>query len=172
VRAAVTGGAGFIGSHVVDALVARGDDVHVIDNFATGRRENLNAAAAVHEHDRGSGANVDVPYSNAIRAEVSVCTGLGRRCTHKDHDGRPDGPTSDGRGTSLDAIRLPSARGHIEVRLTRCASAAGRAEAAADQLGQRYPAAAEVLTPRQQQALVRRRGGTCLAWAPFDDAHW
>jgi len=51
VRAAVTGGAGFIGSHVVDALVARGDDVHVVDNFATGRRENLNRAATVHEHD-------------------------------------------------------------------------------------------------------------------------
>jgi len=51
VRAAVTGGAGFIGSHVVDALVARGDDVHVIDNFATGRRENLNHAATLHEHD-------------------------------------------------------------------------------------------------------------------------
>jgi UDP-glucose 4-epimerase len=51
VRAAVTGGAGFIGSHVVDALVARGDDVHVIDNFATGRRENLSDAASVHEHD-------------------------------------------------------------------------------------------------------------------------
>ena len=50
-RAAVTGGAGFIGSHVVDALVARGDEVHVIDNFATGRRENLNSAATVHEHD-------------------------------------------------------------------------------------------------------------------------
>ena len=50
-RAAVTGGAGFIGSHVVDALVARGDDVHVIDNFATGRRENLNDAATLHEHD-------------------------------------------------------------------------------------------------------------------------
>ena len=50
-RAAVTGGAGFIGSHVVDALVARGDEVHVLDNFATGRRENLNDAATVHEHD-------------------------------------------------------------------------------------------------------------------------
>ena len=50
-RAAVTGGAGFIGSHVVDALVARGDDVHVVDDFSTGRRENLNPAAAVHEHD-------------------------------------------------------------------------------------------------------------------------
>jgi UDP-glucose 4-epimerase len=51
VRAVVTGGAGFIGSHTVDALVARGDEVHVVDSFATGRRENLNAAAAVHEHD-------------------------------------------------------------------------------------------------------------------------
>jgi UDP-glucose 4-epimerase len=51
VRAAVTGGAGFIGSHVVDALVARGDEVHVIDNFATGRRENLNEAATVEEID-------------------------------------------------------------------------------------------------------------------------
>ena len=50
-RAAVTGGAGFIGSHVVDALVARGDDVHVVDNFSTGRRENLNPSAALHEHD-------------------------------------------------------------------------------------------------------------------------
>jgi UDP-glucose 4-epimerase len=51
VRAAVTGGAGFIGSHVVDALVARGDEVHVVDNFATGRRENLNEAATMHELD-------------------------------------------------------------------------------------------------------------------------
>ena len=50
-RAAVTGGAGFIGSHVVDALVARGDEVHVVDNFATGRRENLNEAATLYEHD-------------------------------------------------------------------------------------------------------------------------
>jgi UDP-glucose 4-epimerase len=51
VRAAVTGGAGFIGSHVVDALVARGDEVHVVDNLATGRRENVNAAATLHERD-------------------------------------------------------------------------------------------------------------------------
>jgi UDP-glucose 4-epimerase len=51
VRAAVTGGAGFIGSHVVDALVARGDEVYVVDNFATGRRENLNEAATLMEID-------------------------------------------------------------------------------------------------------------------------
>ena len=50
-RAVVTGGAGFIGSHVVDALLARGDEVHVVDNLATGRRENLNGAGPLHEHD-------------------------------------------------------------------------------------------------------------------------
>lgn len=37
----ITGGAGFIGSHLADRLLARGDEVLVIDNFATGRRDNL-----------------------------------------------------------------------------------------------------------------------------------
>jgi UDP-glucose 4-epimerase len=42
----VTGGAGFIGSNLVDALLARGDDVVVLDNLATGRRANLDSALA------------------------------------------------------------------------------------------------------------------------------
>ncbi len=42
-RTAVTGGAGFIGSHLVEYLLGRGDDVLVIDNLSTGRRENLEA---------------------------------------------------------------------------------------------------------------------------------
>ncbi|CAK9147218.1 unnamed protein product [Ilex paraguariensis] len=40
-RIVVTGGAGFVGSHLVDKLIARGDDVIVIDNFFTGRKENV-----------------------------------------------------------------------------------------------------------------------------------
>jgi UDP-glucose 4-epimerase len=45
-RCLVTGGAGFIGSHLVDRLLADGHEVVVIDNFATGRQENLKAAAS------------------------------------------------------------------------------------------------------------------------------
>ena len=43
----VTGGAGFIGSHIAAALVERGDEVRVLDDFSTGRLENL---AAISEH--------------------------------------------------------------------------------------------------------------------------
>jgi UDP-glucose 4-epimerase len=43
-RALVTGGAGFIGSNLVDALLERGDEVTVVDNLTTGRRENLAGA--------------------------------------------------------------------------------------------------------------------------------
>jgi UDP-glucose 4-epimerase len=45
-KALVTGGAGFIGSNLVDALLARGDEVTVVDDLSTGRRENLDEALA------------------------------------------------------------------------------------------------------------------------------
>ncbi|HKA66877.1 MAG TPA: NAD-dependent epimerase/dehydratase family protein [Solirubrobacterales bacterium] len=45
-RCLVTGGAGFIGSNLVDALLARGDEVTVVDDLSTGRRENLDGALA------------------------------------------------------------------------------------------------------------------------------
>jgi UDP-glucose 4-epimerase len=51
VRAIVTGGAGFIGSHVVDALLARDDEVHVLDDLSKGIRENVSAPAELHVAD-------------------------------------------------------------------------------------------------------------------------
>ncbi len=50
-RALVTGGAGFIGSHIVDLLIAEGHDVSVVDNLATGKRSNLNPRAHFYEMD-------------------------------------------------------------------------------------------------------------------------
>ena len=47
----VTGGAGFIGSHVVDAYLAAGHEVAVVDNLASGSRVNLNPAARFHQAD-------------------------------------------------------------------------------------------------------------------------
>ena len=50
-RAIVTGGAGFIGSHVVDALLARGDDVLVLDDLSNGKPENLPEGAQLEVVD-------------------------------------------------------------------------------------------------------------------------
>lgn len=50
-RILVTGGAGFIGSHVVDAYIAAGHEIAVLDNFTTGNEANLNPAAEVHRLD-------------------------------------------------------------------------------------------------------------------------
>lgn len=51
-KAVVTGGAGFIGSHIVDALVERGFDTHVVDNYAGGKKEErFNPKATYHEVD-------------------------------------------------------------------------------------------------------------------------
>ncbi len=48
-RVLVTGGAGFIGSHVADALAARGDEVVVVDDLSTGRTDRLDSQIALHK---------------------------------------------------------------------------------------------------------------------------
>jgi UDP-glucose 4-epimerase len=60
VKILVTGGAGFIGSHVVDTFIADGHEVVVVDDLSTGRRSNLNPAATFYEIDIRSDALADV----------------------------------------------------------------------------------------------------------------
>src|SRR5581483_4501842 len=79
-RAIVTGGAGFIGSHLVDALLARGDEVHAVDNLATGSQDNVAAAAELHELDIRDPAlralaerlRPDVVFHLAAQADVAT----------------------------------------------------------------------------------------------------
>lgn len=52
----VTGGAGFIGSHVAESFLARGDTVHILDDLSTGKRANLPAGATFHQLDLRSAA--------------------------------------------------------------------------------------------------------------------
>lgn len=58
-RVLVTGGAGFIGSHVADALIARGHEVHVLDDLSGGFRENVPAAAAFTQGSVADATAVD-----------------------------------------------------------------------------------------------------------------
>jgi UDP-glucose 4-epimerase len=73
-RALVTGGAGFIGSHLVDALVARGDEVVVLDDLSTGRRDYVNPAAQFRPHDvrEPFESRADVVFHLAAQADVGT----------------------------------------------------------------------------------------------------
>ena len=66
----VTGGGGFIGSHLVDALLARGERVRVLDNFSAGRRANLkpNNALVIVEGD--------IRDLEACRLAATGCDGI------------------------------------------------------------------------------------------------
>src|SRR5438132_3500410 len=77
-RAVVTGGAGFIGSNLVDSLLARGDEVTVVDNFASGKRSNLSPGAALFEHDIREPFSVDADVIFHLAAQADVQTSMKR----------------------------------------------------------------------------------------------
>ena len=68
--ALVTGGAGFIGSHLVEGLLARGVAVRVLDNFATGRLENLAAVTGKIELLEGDVSNLTTVRSAVRKVDV------------------------------------------------------------------------------------------------------
>src|SRR3954470_11091748 len=75
VRAIVTGGAGFIGSHLVDALVERGDEVTVVDDLSSGKREHLNPNARLEERDIRQGfdaTGAETVFHLAAQADVQT----------------------------------------------------------------------------------------------------
>lgn len=77
-RALVTGGAGFIGSHLVDALVGRGDEVVVIDDLSTGRREYVSPAALFRPHDIREPFSTDAEVVFHLAAQADVGTSMER----------------------------------------------------------------------------------------------
>jgi UDP-glucose 4-epimerase len=77
VRAVVTGGAGFIGSTLVDTLLARGDEVHAVDDLSAGRREHVAPEAELHVLDVReplvdtlAGARPEVVFHLAAQVDV------------------------------------------------------------------------------------------------------
>tara|TARA_B100001989_G_C24547905_1_gene472239 strand:- start:3290 stop:4189 length:900 start_codon:yes stop_codon:yes gene_type:complete len=55
----VTGGAGFIGSNLVDSLIEKNNEVHIIDNFLSGKIQNCHSNAIIHELDIADEKNLD-----------------------------------------------------------------------------------------------------------------
>jgi UDP-glucose 4-epimerase len=72
----ITGGAGFVGSHVADALVGRGDDVVVLDDLSTGRRVNVEHLVASGSAELIEGSVTDAELVNELMAGCECCLHL------------------------------------------------------------------------------------------------
>jgi UDP-glucose 4-epimerase len=114
VKALVTGGAGFIGSTLVDALLARGDAVTVVDDLSTGRRQNLDAAleagASLFERDIRDGSAM-AELAREVKPEVVFHLAAQIDVRHSVADPAFDAAINVG-GTAnvLDAARAAGAR--------------------------------------------------------------
>ena len=82
-RAVVTGGAGFIGSNLVDALLARGDEVVAVDDLSSGRREHVSPGAAFVEADIRDGID---PTGAAVVFHLAAQADVQTSVRRPDHD--------------------------------------------------------------------------------------
>jgi dTDP-glucose 4,6-dehydratase len=85
-RVVVAGGAGFLGSHLVDRLLERGDHVVAVDNLCTGRRSNI---AHLAEHPRFAFVEHDVTQPLSIDGAVDVVMNLASPASPKDYFALP-----------------------------------------------------------------------------------
>jgi dTDP-glucose 4,6-dehydratase len=109
-RVVVAGGAGFIGSHLCDRLLERGDEVIAVDNFLTGARSNLTTMA---DHDRFSFVEHDVCQPLAVDGSVDAVLHLASPASPKDFATLPLeilAVGSDGTRNLLELARTKGAR--------------------------------------------------------------
>lgn len=115
----ITGGAGFIGSHVADRLLARGDRVLVIDNFATGRRDNL----AAHPHlTLVEGTIADTALVDRLCAEFKPELVVHAAASYKDPDNWAEDARTNVVGTAnvVQAARRHRVRRFIYFQTSLC----------------------------------------------------
>ena len=114
----VTGGAGFIGSHIVDALVEKGHRVLVLDDLSTGKAENVNAAAELHQLDIRSAEAAESIASEKVSAIYHLAAQMDVRRSTED-------PVFDASVNVLGALNLLQAAVNAGVEQVIFASTGG-----------------------------------------------
>ena len=150
----VTGGAGFIGSNIVDAYLERGHEVHVFDDLSTGQRGNLNAKAQLHE--------VDIADPRAARSVVSIKPDvLSHHAAQMDVRHSVADPTFDARVNILGFINLLEAAKNCGVKKVIFASSGGAVYGEQDV----FPAPEDHVTrPASPYGVSKRAGELYLSY--------
>ena len=118
-RILVTGGAGFIGSHLVDALLARGHGVRVLDNLSTGKRGNLPLSNPVLELVEG-----DVADAPTLNAALHGCTAVAHLAAVASVQASVDDPVATHQSNFIGTLNLCEAMREQGVRRVVFASSA------------------------------------------------
>ena len=118
-RILVTGGAGFIGSHLVDALLARGHAVTVLDDFSTGTRRNLLAAAASGRLTVIEGSILDQGTLDRVMRSTEAVFHLAVQCVRRSLGMPIENHDANATGT---LYTLEAARRHRVGRFVYCSS--------------------------------------------------
>jgi UDP-glucose 4-epimerase len=118
-RFLVTGGGGFIGSHLVDRIIAEGHDVVVLDNFASGKKSNLEAATATGKMRLVEGTILDNDDLNDAMHKVDIVFHLAVECVRKSIGDPVGNHHANATGTLM---TLEAARCHKVSRFIYCSS--------------------------------------------------